>query len=384
MIERIPLGTTPDGHPVTVFELSCGNARVRLMDLGASLFGFDVPARDGALTEIVLGYDDVASYLASGACFGATVGPSANRSDAAEVIVDGHAYQLPKNDGPDLANNLHTDGQYGLHKRVWNAEVLEGQNAVRFTCELADGEFGLPGARTFSALYTLRSVSGAGANADAANEQANAVSSPVADPDTSTASPVELTLEYGCTTDSPTFVNMTNHSYFNLAGHGAGSVLGHEVQINAQSYLPLREDSVSRGDVVPVAGTPFDFRTPKALGADIEAADEQLAIGRGYDHCFCIDGYKTDAPVRPALTAYDPASGRELKIGITTPGAHLYTGNWFDGSPTKGGTAYQPRNGFAFEPEFWPDNSHHASWEHPVCTPDHPFKSLITYTVGVR
>lgn len=362
MIKQIPFGTTPDGTPVTIFEITCPGttARVRLMNLGASLVGFDTPARDGTLADIVLGCDDVAGYLASGACFGATVGPSANRSGNAEVIVDGISYHLPKNSGPHLENNLHTDLERGLHKRVWHAEELNDQSAVRFTCKIADGEFGLPGERTFSALYTLRAV-----------ENGN-------------VSAAQLTLEYVCTTDAPTFVNMTNHSYFNLSGHDAGTVLDHEVQLRSQGYLPLREDCVSRGDVIDIAGTPFDFRTGKALGRDIEAADDQLALARGYDHCFLIDGYKPGATPRPALTAFDPASGRELAVDVTTPGAHLYTANWFDGSPTKGGSAYQPRDGFAFEPEFRPDNSHHADWEHPVCTPGEPFTSTIVYTVSCR
>ncbi len=362
MTRRMPFGSTADGQAVTIFELSCPEmpARVRLMDLGASLVGFDAPASDGSVADIVLGCADVAGYLASGACFGATVGPSANRSDNAEVIVDGQVYQLPKNTGPGLKNNLHTDLEHGLHKRVWEAEELPEQNAVRFTCKIADGEFGLPGNRTFSALYTLGVTERNGRPA------------------------AQLTLEYGCTTDAPTFVNMTNHSYFNLAGHASGTMLDHELKICAQSYLPLREDAVSRGDVAAVAGTPFDFREPKTIGRDIEAADEQLERAHGYDHCFLIDGYETGAAPRPALAAFDPASGRELGIAITCPGAHLYTGNWFDGSPTKDGSAYQPRDGFAFEPEFRPDNSHHADWEHPVCTPSEPFSSIIVYTVSTR
>lgn len=362
MIKQIPFGSTPDGTPVTIFELSCPQvpAHVRLMDLGASVAGFDTPARDGSMADIVLGCETVADYLASDACFGATVGPSANRSADAEVIVDGRAYQLPKNTGPNLENNLHTDLDHGLHKRIWDSEVLDEQNAVRFTCRIADGEFGLPGTRTFSALYTLREIEVEGRLA------------------------AQLTLEYTCTTDAPTFVNMTNHSYFNLGGHASGTALDHEVQLRAQGYLPLREDCVSRGDVADVAGTPFDFREAKRIGRDIEAADEQLVRAHGYDHCFIIDGYKPDAAPRPALTAFDPVSGRELAVDITTPGAHFYTANWFDGSPTKGGSAYRARDGFAFEPEFRPDNSHHADWEHPVCTPDEPFSSTIVYTASVR
>ena len=352
MIEKHPFGTAPDGRTVTVYGLSAGPARVRVMDFGATLLGADVPDAAGNIADVVLGFDALEGYFDNPACYGATVGPSANRTDRGEVPLAGALYQLPKNDGPDQANNLHTDLARGLHKRVWNAQVDEASNAVRFTCTLADGELGLPGARTFTAEYAL-----------AQDEMGAAV----------------LTLTYGCTTNAETFVNMTNHSYFNLAGHASGSALAQLVGIRAERFLPVRADSVSTGEVRAVAGTPFDFRAPKALGADIDADDEQLLRGHGYDHCFCVDGYEPDATPRPALTAHDPASGRVLEIAITAPGAHLYTGNWLDDSPIKDGGSYTARDGFAFEPEFWPDNVHHDEWEHPVCTPEHPYRSQIVY-----
>ena len=352
MIEKHPFGTAPDGRAVTVYELSAGPARVRVMDFGATLLGVDVPDAAGNDADVVLGFGALEDYFDNPACYGATVGPSANRTDRGEVPLAGTLYQLPKNDGPDQANNLHTDLARGLHKRVWDAQIDEDSNAMRFTCALADGELGLPGNRVFTAEYAL-----------AQDETGAAV----------------LTLTYGCTTDTETFVNMTNHSYFNLAGHASGSALDQLVGIRAERFLPVREDSVSTGEVRAVAGTPFDFRAPKALGADIEADDEQLLRGHGYDHCFCVDGYEFDAAPRPALTARDPASGRVLEIAITAPGAHLYTGNWLDDSPVKDGGSYAPRDGFAFEPEFWPDNVHHDEWEHPVCTPDHPYRSQTVY-----
>ncbi len=347
-------GEMPDGRPVHLYELRAGAATVRLMDLGASVQAVCVPGRDGAVADVLPGYDSVAGYLASGACFGATVGPSANRSAGGEVLAGDKYVYLPKNDGD---NNIHTDWKRGFHMRVWEAEVLEAANAVRFTCELADGEFGLPGNRVFSATYTLAEGDGGGC---------------------------ELRLEYRCETDAATFVNMTNHSYFNLAGHGSGVVYGQEAQIFAGSYLPQREDNVSRGDVAAVAGTPFDFREAKPIGRDIEANCDQLAVAHGYDHCFCVDGYVEDAAPRPAFVAYDPASGRELRISLTTPGAHFYTGNWFEGDTGKDGVIYQPRQAFAFEPEFYPDNSHHADWPHPVCTPNHPFESTVVWHFSVR
>ena len=352
MIETHPFGTAPDGSTVTVYELAAGPARVRVMDFGATLVGVDAPDASGTTADVLLGFDALEGYFDNPACYGATIGPVANRTDRAEVPLDGTVYHLLGNDGPNQANNLHTDLARGLHKRVWDARVDEAANAVVFSCTLADGELGLPGNRTFTAEYAL------------AQDAEGAAT---------------LTLTYGCTTDAETYVNMTNHSYFNLAGHASGSALDQLVHICAERFLPVREDSVSTGEVHEVAGTPFDFRTPKALGTDIEADDEQLHRAHGYDHCFCVDGYGPDAAPRAALTAHDPASGRVLDIAITAPGAHLYTGNWLDDASAKDGASYTPRDGFAFEPEFWPDNVHHSDWEHPVCTPDHPYRSQIVY-----
>ena len=352
MIETHPFGTAPDGRSVTVYELAAGGARVRVMDFGATLVGVDVPDASGDVADVLLGFGRLDGYFGNPACYGATIGPVANRTDRAEVPIAGTVYHLPGNDGPDKANNLHTDLERGLHKRVWDAHVDEAANAVRFTCALADGELGLPGNRAFTAEYVLAT------DADGA---------------------AALTLTYGCTTDAETYVNMTNHSYFNLAGHASGSALNQLARVRAEHFLPLREDSVSTGEVRDVAGTPFDFRAPKALGADIDADDEQLHRARGYDHCFCVDGYEPDAAPRPALTAEDPASGRVLDIAITVPGAHHYTGNCLDNTDAKVGAAYAPQDGFAFDPAFCPDNVHHADWEHPVCTPAHPFRSQIVY-----
>ncbi len=357
MVSTSVFGETGDGREVRLYELACGDVRVRLMDLGASIQALCVPGRDGLVADVVPGYDNVAAYLASGACFGATVGPSANRSAGGEVAVGDKWFYLAKNDGPEQENNLHTDMRCGLHMRVWGAEVLEEQNAVRFSCELADGELGLPGARRFTATYTLRATD------DGA---------------------CELGLVYRCETDTPTFVNMTNHCYFNLAGDGSGDVLGQEVQIFAGHFLPQRADNVSRGDEAEVAGTPFDFTEAKAIGRDIEAACEQLAVARGYDHCFCVDGFVEGGEPRRALVARDAESGRDLEICLTTPGAHFYTGNWFGGDAGKGGAIYQDRYAFAFEPEFYPDCSHHPEWAQPVCTPEHPFESTILWRFSAK
>lgn len=357
MVRKQSFGTTPDGLPVTAFELASGDVRVRAMDFGATLLGVTVPDRDGALADVVLGFGSLDGYLDDPACYGATIGPSANRTDAGEVTIAGVTYQMPKNDGPEKQNNLHTDLDHGLHKRVWDAEVSPTSEAVTFTATLASGELGLPGNRAFSVTYEL-----------------------VGEADGS----AELSIRQSCETDVPTFVNMTSHTYFNLAGHDAGSALGTLVSIDATDYLPLRPDNVSTGEVRPVEGTPFDFREAKPLGRDIDAEDEQLAIARGYDHCFCVNGYTPGAAPRHALRAEDPASGRMLDVLVTAPGAHLYTGNWLGDERAKDGASYTPRDGFAFEPEFWPDNMHHEHWNHPVCEPGKPYGQTIVYRFSAR
>lgn len=357
MVTTTPFGMTPDGHTAHVYELACGPVRVRVSDFGATLLGIDAPDAQGRIDDILLGFGSIEGYFDNPACYGATIGPSANRTDLGQVPLGGTVYQLPLNDGPDKRNNLHSDLEHGLHKRLWEARLDDGTEAVTFTCRLDAGELGLPGARTFTARFELGPANGDGA---------------------------ELTVRYGCTADAATFVNMTNHSYFNLAGHASGTALEQLVRIEAGSYLPQRPDSVSAGEVAPVAGTPFDFRSMKALGADIDADDTQLTQARGFDHCLCIDGWEPQAGPRQALHAEDAASGRTLDILITAPGAHLYTANWLDDADAKDGARYRPHDGFAFEPEFWPDCVHHPAWPQPVCTPDEPFASCIVYRFGTR
>lgn len=355
MVRTLAFGTTPDGTPVRAYELACAGVTARISDFGATLLGLTAPDRAGRVADVVLGFGSLDGYLDNPACFGATIGPVANRTDAGEVPLVGTTYQLPQNDGPEQRNNLHTSLTAGLHKRVWVACMDNEANAVTFSTTLNDGELGLPGARTFTATYALAPAQEGGA---------------------------ALTVRYRCETDVPTYVNMTNHTYWNLAGHASGSARGQLIQVNASRYLPLREDSVSAGEVREVAGTPFDFRVPKPLGQDIDADDPQLAIAHGYDHCLCVDGYEPNGRPRPTLHAEDSASGRTLDVAITTPGAHLYAGNWLGDDHAKDGASYRGQSGFAFEPEFWPDAIHHPAWEQPTCEPGHPYEQTIVYRIS--
>ncbi len=349
MIDVRPFDSFVNSPAALTYTIRGAHSAVKLSNFGATILGISVPDIYGTQADVVLGYGLFDLYLDNPACFGASIGPSANRADKAEIPLNGVVYHLPKNNGPDNQNNLHTDLVAGIHKRIWQAEIDEAHNTVTFSIDLVDGEYGLPGNRHITAAYTL----------------------------VEEASQSTLNLTYTCTTDATTFVNMTNHVYFNLNGHDSGDVLDHQLTIQADSYLPLRDDSVSAGTVDSVAGTPFDFRTPKTIGKDLDADNEQLKIARGYDHCFAITNYE-NGQLRPALLATSE-SGRSLEIQITAPGAHLYTGNWIDEARAKDGAIYKPHAGFAFESEFYPDCAHHAEWPQPTCTPEQPYSSQIVY-----
>ena len=347
MISTAPFGTAPDGTEVTCYTLDNGTVAVRIMDFGATILGVDAPDENGERADIVLGYGTLDGYTAHNpSCYGATIAPSANRIGGAKLTIDGVEWNLVKNEGE---NNLHTDLEHGLHKRVWDAEVDEAANTVRMTATLAHGELGLPGERTFTAEFTLTPAN-------------------------------VLRLRYAATSDQRTFVNMTNHVYFNLAGHDAGSALDQIASVNASQVLIVDEHSVPTGKLREVEGTAFDFRTPKPLGRDIRADDEQIKIANGFDHCFCInDFWPSGAHLRPALHAEDPASGRVLDISITAPGAHLYTGNFLGDEHAKDDATYKANDGFAFEPEYYPNTPNIPSFPQCFCGPDHPYESIIEY-----
>ena len=349
MIDVRPFDSFVNSPAALTYTIRGAHSSIKLSNFGATILGISVPDVYGTQADVVLGYSLFDLYLDNPACFGASIGPSANRTDKAEIPLNGVIYHLSKNNGLDNQNNLHTDLVTGIHKRIWQTEIDEAHNTVKFSIDLVDGEYGLPGNRHITATYELVE--------DAAHSTVN--------------------LTYTCTTDAATFVNMTNHVYFNLNGHDSGNVCGHQLTINADSYLPLREDSVSAGTIDSVVGTPFDFRTPKTIGRDLRQENKQLNIAHGYDHCFVINNYE-DGQLRPALLATSE-NGRSLEIQITAPGAHLYTGNWLDEARAKDGATYKPQAGFAFESEFYPDCAHHEKWPQPTCTPEQSYSSQIVY-----
>ena len=258
MITSELFGTAPCGTPVHRYTLNGPEICVRIMDYGATVLGIDVPDIPGNVRDVVLGFDKLEDYFDNPACFGATIGPVANRTAGATITIDGTDWHMPANEG---VNNLHSDLEHGLHKRVWDVELDETHNAVRMTTSLKDGELGLPGNRTFTAVFTVTRTG-------------------------------VFRIEYGCESDRATYVSMTNHTYFNLAGHNAGMDCEHFFIANAAHYLPINEQNIPTGEIAPVEGTPFDFRELRPVAPGMEADDPQIKQARVYDHCLCIDDYQ--------------------------------------------------------------------------------------------
>ena len=278
MITSELFGTAPCGTPVHRYTLDGPEICVRIMDYGATVLGIDVPDIPGNVRDVVLGFDKLEDYFDNPACFGATIGPVANRTAGATIAIDGTDWHMPANEG---ANNLHSDLEHGLHKRVWDVELDEVHNAVRMTTSLKDGELGLPGNRTFTAVFTVMRTG-------------------------------VFRIDYGCESDRATYVSMTNHTYFNLAGHNAGMDCEHFFVANAAHYLPINEQNIPTGEIAPVEGTPFDFRELRPVAPGMEADDPQIKQARGYDHCLCIDGYQYGRNLRRAMHVEEMWTGREM------------------------------------------------------------------------
>lgn len=314
-------GNTSSGEEVKLFTLR--NARgteVTVTDFGGRIVSIKTADKNGQFADIALGCEDLSGYLKKNPYLGASVGRYANRIAGGRFTLDGNEYTLARNNGE---NSLH-GGLVGFDKVVWSHRhvELEDGTALELTHVSKDGEEGYPGTLTAIVLFRLT-------DAD------------------------ELNLDYSATTDKPTVLNLTNHSYFDLRGEKAGEILGHEVMINADSFTPVNEHLIPTGELKPVAGTPFDFRTPSRIGARIDEADEQLKLALGYDHNFVLNG----TGLRLAARVTDPVSGRVLEVQTTQPGIQFYTGNHLDGTVTgKGGAKYEFRFGFCLETQHFPDS----------------------------
>jgi aldose 1-epimerase len=354
-VTQAPFGTTPDSQAVEIYTLTNPHGiQVRAMTYGGIIVSLKTPDRTGKLGDIVLGYDDLAHYVANSPYFGAIIGRYANRIAKGRFTLDGQTYQLPVNDGP---NSLH-GGTKGFDKRVWDAHSVQTDSTVGvvFHRVSPDGEEGYPGTLDVTVTYTLK------------------------DND-------ELVIDYHATTDKDTPVNLTQHSYFNLDGAGNGDVLGQELMINADSYTPIDSTFIPTGQIAPVAGTPFDFRTLTAIGARINDDNQQLKWAGGYDHNFVLnrpDSLPADALVH-AVHALDPQSGRTLDVYTTEPGIQIYTGNFLDGTITgKGGKVYVHRGAFTVETQHYPDSPNEPSFPSTILHPGQTYQSRTVWQFGVQ
>lgn len=335
-------GTARNGKEVYAFTISNANGmQAKIINFGAILVSLLVPDKDGKPEDVVLGYDSLEEYYGNGSFFGATIGPSANRIGGASFEINGKAYQIDVNDGP---NNLHSHMENGYHKQVWDA--VEGDNSVTLTLEGKDGEMGFPGNKKITMVYSL--------------SEDNA-----------------LKLAYHVSADADTIVNLTNHTYFNLAGHKAGKIEDHLLQLHAGNYTPVVPGAIPTGEIQPVAGTPMDFTKAKAIGQDINADFEQLKLTLGYDHNFVIDG--ADGSLKEIAVAEDPKSGRKMKVFTTLPGVQFYAGNCIGEDTGKDNTPYGPRKGFCLETQYYPDNIHHPNFPQSVFGPGRDYESVTVY-----
>ncbi|MCR4376444.1 MAG: galactose mutarotase [Acidobacteria bacterium] len=354
-ITRTPFGATADGTPVDLIALHNGKGlEMSVLTYGGIITSLKTRDRDGVADDIVLGHDSVAAYEANSPYFGSLIGRVANRIANGRFTLDGQTYALAKNNGP---NHLH-GGLKGWDKVVWKADPFQDRTGVGVRLEYtsADGEEGYPGTVTAHVVYTLT-------------------------PDN------RLVVDYHATSDKPTVINLTQHSYFNLAGAKAADILGHELQINADRYTPVDEGLIPTGELAPVDGTPFDFRTATAIGARINTAgtagNVQLERGKGYDHNYVLT--RSGDGLQLAARVYEPITGRTLEITTTEPGVQLYTGNFLDGTITgKGGRVYPHRSGFCLETQHFPDSPNKPGFPPIELRPGGEYTSQTVFAFGAR
>ncbi|MEO8668511.1 MAG: aldose epimerase family protein [Bauldia sp.] len=346
-ITQAPFGMTKDGLPVEEYTLTNDmGASVKFISYGGIITEINVPDRWGRAGNIVLGFKTVGEYEAKSPYFGALIGRYANRIAGGKFSIDGTEYTLATNNG---ANTLH-GGNKGFDKVVWTVTpqpaISEGA-AAELTYTSKDGEEGYPGTLTVKATYTLDNKN-------------------------------ELWIAYEATTDKPTVINLTSHSYFNLAGDGSGSIESHILKINADKFTPVDAGGIPTGELAAVAGTPFDFRDAMPIGARIRSSDQQMVNGRGYDHNFVVN--RSGGDVSLDARVYDPSSGRIMEIASDQPGLQFYTGNFLD-STTVGaaGKQYRQGDGFCLETQHFPDSPNHPDFPTTLLKPGEVYKTTTVH-----
>ncbi len=349
-VTRAPFGRTPAGEPVELFTLKNAHGlELRAITYGGVIVSLRTPDWSGRFADIVLGFDSLAGYVRGSPYFGAIIGRYGNRIAQGRFTLDGKTYRLATNDGP---NHLH-GGARGFDKVVWSGEPLETDSTVGvvFRYTSPDGEEGYPGTLRATVTYTLTDAN-------------------------------ELIVDYVAETDRATPVNLTQHTYFNLAGDGSGDILGHELTINADAYTPVDSTLIPTGTIAPVARTPFDFRTPTAIGARIDRDDPQLKKGRGYDHNFVLA--RSGPGLEHSARVTEPKSGRTLDVYTTEPGLQFYSGNFLDGTITgKAGHVYRHRSGFCLEAQHYPDSPNRPSFPSTILRPGEEYSTRTVFRFRV-
>jgi aldose 1-epimerase len=348
--KRESFGQTGDGRAVDIYTLkNRRGAEARITTYGGAVVSLKVPDRAGKFDDVVLGFEDIEGYQKTTTYIGSLVGRYANRIARGRFSLNGTEYTLATNNGE---NHLH-GGVRGFDKMVWKARPLaaRGGQALELTYLSRDGEEGYPGNLTVRVVYTLTDAN-------------------------------ELKIDYYATTDKDTVVNLTNHNYYNLAGQGNGDILGHLLTLNAGRFTPTDAGAIPTGELRAVRGTPFDFTRATAIGARIEQDEEQLKLGRGYDHNFVVNG--RPGVLRLAARVTEPTTGRVMEVLTTEPGVQLYTGNYLDGSDVgKGGKPYRHRYGFCLETQHYPDSPNRPAFPSTVLRKGGRFRSTTVYKFGV-
>jgi len=348
-IQQAPFGTLPNGAQVSVFTLANANGMIaRILDFGGIITEIHVPDRAGAMKDVALGFDTLAPYLGDSPYFGALIGRYGNRIAGGRFTLDGQDYQLPVNNGK---NHLH-GGVPGFDRVLWQARI-EGDELV-LAYRSVDGEQGYPGTLDATVRYRLTDDN-------------------------------EIVVRFHAVSDRATPVNLTQHSYFNLAG--GGSILDHQLTIDADAFVAIDADLVPYGRLAPVAGTPFDFRRPRAIGERIADDDEQLRHGGGYDHCYALNKPPAQAPT-PVLTraarVVEPVSGRVLELFTQEPGVQFYSGNFLDGSLRGKGQVYGYRGGFCLEPQHFPDSPNQPAFPNTILRPGEVYETESRFRFSVE
>ena len=350
MVTQRTFGTLPSGEEVQIYHLeNKSGAFAEVLQFGAILVKLCVPDRDGRLKDVVLGYDDLAGYEVNGCFFGATIGRSGNRIAQSRFTLDGKEIVLTPNEG---ANNLHS-GPDGFEKKMWTAsEISEDKNAVTFSRISSDGENGFPGEFNVSVTYEMTEEN-------------------------------ELRIVYGGVCDQTTIANMTNHSYFNLAGEGSGSAMDQYVTIHAEQYTPVGEGSIPLGENAAVEGTPMDFRKAHKIGDEIEADFEQLRITGGYDHNYVTDGYNK-ASIREIAEAWSEKTGIQMNVLTDCPCVQFYAANFVDQEHGKNGHVYNKREAFCLETQVEPNAVNVENFHSPILEAGERYYSETIYRFSVK